>query len=95
VADDYSASLLIHEVTHVWQYQHRDVTGYTRWKAAAESIEYGRKGAYGYELDSLKSFNQYRFEQQGQMMQDYYMRKVNGRDASAFESIIYSNGIKK
>lgn len=64
------ASLLAHEVTHVWQYQNRRVTGYSLSKIAMEHIRY-RENVYHYNIVRGKKFLEYRFEQQGQIIQDW------------------------
>ena len=65
---DYAA-LLAHEVTHVWQHQHKDLTGYSPLKALLEHQRYDNP--YAYKLEDGKRFLQYRYEQQGKMVQDF------------------------
>jgi len=64
--------LMAHEVTHVWQWQNRDVTGYTFAKVVSEHLEFG-DGVYDYHLVDGKRFTEYRFEQQGAIVQCYAM----------------------
>jgi RHS repeat-associated protein len=93
-AENALKALLGHEMTHVWQYQNSDITGYTTLKAAWESIRYGREGAYVYKLDPQKPFSNYRYEQQGQIIQDYMRAKIYQQPVNDFESVIYQS-IKK
>jgi len=81
-------SLLAHEVTHVWQYQNR-VRGYWWMKAALEHIRH-RSQVYHYRLDRRKSLDEYRFEQQAQIVQDYvFAKSMNDLRVAVFEEVIY------
>ncbi len=60
--------LMAHELVHVWQWQNRDRLGYSFSKIIAEHIEFGDE-VYEYSLKSGKRFTEYRFEQQGQIVQ--------------------------
>ena len=82
-SDPVRASVLAHETTHVWQFQNSDKTGYALWKVASESVigvlfHFNRSWAYQYSTDSNRSFLSYRFEQQGQMVEDYTRDLRNG-----------------
>jgi len=63
------ANLFAHEATHVWQQQNAELTGYSIIKAILEHIRY--KDPYKYDLIHGKKFLEYRYEQQGKMIQDY------------------------
>ncbi|PRX37363.1 hypothetical protein SAMN05216257_101386 [Meinhardsimonia xiamenensis] len=63
------ALLLAHELTHVWQWQNRRITGYAPWKAALES--WRKVDPYHYEIAPGRPFLSYGFEQQAAMVQDY------------------------
>ncbi|MBL8507302.1 hypothetical protein [Chitinimonas sp. JJ19] len=89
-------ALLVHEATHVWQYQQRRQTGYTTpLKAAWEHLRYGRQGVYDYRLAPGKALCDYRYEQQGRLLQDYYLLKHGAAPAAApdsladYEAVIY------
>jgi hypothetical protein len=71
---DDSRWLLAHELTHVWQWQNRGSTGYSFAKVISEHLKYG-DDAYRYRLVAGKKFSEYRFEQQGQIIQCYAMYK--------------------
>ncbi|KAF0809732.1 hypothetical protein A167_01548 [Alcanivorax sp. S71-1-4] len=65
----WDLALLAHEVTHVWQHQNRSRTGYS---LAAVILEHLRHDApYAFRLVPGKTFLEYRFEQQGAMVQRY------------------------
>jgi hypothetical protein len=92
--DDFTANplldvlaLLAHEITHVWQRQKR-VRGYWWVKALFEHIKYGDT-VYDYVPDGSKKLKDYRFEQQGQIVQDYVMKRaLHDPEADILERII-------
>lgn len=78
--------IFIHEGVHVWQYQ-RKVRNY-RWpKAAWEHLRYG-PAAYDYVLDRRKALTDYRFEQMGQIVQDFFMLPSGDLERDAYEEVI-------
>ena len=92
--DDFSPivndmALLCHELCHVWQHQNPKID-YSYWNALGEHIEYGDE-VYEYDLDTNNSLTDYRFEQQGKILQDYYPLLVLGLDVTNFEKVIYSS----
>lgn len=64
-----AALFFAHEMTHVWQWQHRDVTGYTPWRAAQEH----KRGVdpYQFEASSAETFLDYGYEQQAAVVEEY------------------------
>jgi hypothetical protein len=76
-------SLLVHEAVHVWQYQH------IGWRYAVGSVAEqfrawlrlgSRRGAYLYCLSPERPFQTYGYEQQAQMIQDYFNLMHPGDD---------------
>jgi hypothetical protein len=63
------AMLLAHELTHVWQWQNRDQTGYHPLRAAAEHSR--SDDPYLFELDGAPDFLSYGYEQQGAIVEEY------------------------
>ncbi len=63
------AMRLAHELTHVWQWQRRDITGYAPWKAASEHV--GSNDPYLVEIDPDRPFLDYAFEQQGTIVEEF------------------------
>lgn len=63
------AMLLAHEMTHVWQWQNRDVTGYSPFKAAAEHTS--GDDPYQFDFDGTRDFLSYGYEQQGAIVEEY------------------------
>jgi hypothetical protein len=79
----FGRSLLIHEATHVWQYQHvgsRYAFG-SLWSQLSSTVKTGsRRGAYCYELSPERPLYTYGYEQQAQLLQDFYLRKWHNDD---------------
>lgn len=64
-----AAMFLVHELTHVWQWQNRDVTGYSPWGVAREH----EAGAdpYLFDADANPRFLDYGYEQQASLVEEY------------------------
>ncbi|WP_299944397.1 hypothetical protein [uncultured Ruegeria sp.] len=74
-----AAMLLAHELTHVWQWQNRAVTGYHPLRAAAE---HGRNDdPYLFDLGNSPDFLSYGFEQQGAIVEEYVCCRALDPDA--------------
>ena len=75
IKDSYMAETFIHEMTHVWQYQHQG-TSYISTSLSdqiAGIIRTGdRNAAYEYTLKPGKKFFDYRVEQQAYIVQTYF-----------------------
>ncbi|WP_109466477.1 hypothetical protein [Albibacillus kandeliae] len=64
-----AAMLIAHEMTHVWQWQNRERTGYSPFRAAAE---HGNKeDPYLFDLEGAPNFLDYGYEQQGAIVEEY------------------------
>ena len=63
------AMLLAHEMTHVWQWQNREITGYYPLRAASEH----KPGAdpYLFNLQTSQAFLEYPYEQQASIVEEY------------------------
>jgi hypothetical protein len=75
ISDEYMAQTLVHEMTHVWQYQHGG-TSYISVSLATQiagTIRTGsRNAAYDYLLTPGKSFFDFLPEQQGLIVENYF-----------------------
>ena len=73
--DSYMAETFIHEMTHVWQYQHHG-TSYISKSLSDQIVGVIRTGdrnaAYEYTLKPGKSFFDYKVEQQAYIVQTYF-----------------------
>ena len=63
------AMRLAHELTHVWQWQARDLTGYHPLKASREHI--AQDDPYLVEIDPSRPFLDYGYEQQGVIVEEF------------------------
>lgn len=63
------AMLFAHEITHVWQWQNRAITGYSPMKAAQEH----ERGAdpYLFDIKSETKFFEFGYEQQASIVEEY------------------------
>lgn len=74
------AMLLAHELTHVWQWQNREQTGYHPLRAAAE---HGRSDdPYLFDLNGTPEFLSYGYEQQGAIVEEYVCCRALAPDAN-------------
>ena len=64
-----AAMLLAHELTHVWQWQNRAVTGYSPLRAAREHKRGG--DPYLFDISETRSFSEFGFEQQGSIVEEF------------------------
>ncbi|MHA6325076.1 hypothetical protein [Roseivivax sp. CAU 1753] len=78
VIDLYSAMLFAHEMTHVWQWQNRDRTGFHPIRAALEHT--ASADPYLFEADQ-GDFLEYGFEQQGSIVEEYVCCRLLDPDA--------------
>ncbi|MEZ5715869.1 MAG: hypothetical protein R3D85_12265 [Paracoccaceae bacterium] len=65
----FAAMLFAHELTHVWQWQHRDKTGYSPLKAAREHDF--KEDPYLYDITTKTRFLDYAYEQQARIVEEY------------------------
>lgn len=64
-----AAMLFAHELTHAWQWQNRERTGYSPWRAAFEHG--GGRDPYLFDLENDAQFSDFGFEQQGAIVEEY------------------------
>jgi hypothetical protein len=64
-----AAMLLSHELTHVWQWQNRAVTGYSPLRAASEHGV--SDDPYLFEIESNPKFGDFGYEQQGAIVEEF------------------------
>lgn len=63
------AMVFAHELTHVWQWQNRKVTGYTPLRAAREHG--ATNDPYLFDISTENSFLDYAYEQQASIVEEY------------------------
>ncbi|RBI77468.1 hypothetical protein DQW77_00180 [Roseovarius sp. TE539] len=64
-----SAMLLAHELTHIWQWQNREVTGYSPLRAASEHGV--GTDPYLFDIDTGSEFLDFGYEQQAGIVEEY------------------------
>ncbi len=94
-----SMALMIHELTHVWQYQ---TTGWTYapkalWAQVVEGYSYTPEGQTPEQalIDARadgKTLTDFNKEQQGDILADYFRRLQGSKDVTAFEP--FANDVK-
>jgi len=77
-ADLNTQSWLIHELVHVWQVQ--------QGMAVLRRALFDRR--YRYQLVQGKPFLSYGIEQQAQIVQDYFVRRIRGQDCTAWQQCL-------
>ncbi len=65
----YAEMFFAHEMTHVWQWQNRDLTGYHPWRAAREHAVLS--DPYLFEEAAGRRFLDYGFEAQASLVEEY------------------------
>jgi hypothetical protein len=83
---------LVHELTHIWQYQRGNTVPELAVDAAGGDYDYG--GPEGLEAAQRagKPFGQFTFEEQAQIVRHYYERTQSGEDTSAY--LPYVNSVR-
>jgi len=81
---------LIHELTHVWQYQHGVSVLEKLWVAlhGEKAYDYGGEDALRAASGSGKRFTDFNTEQQGDILRDYYKKLKAGKDTSAYDPFV-------
>lgn len=69
---------LVGKLAHVWQYQ--------QGIAVVRKALFDRR--YRYVIQQGKLFLNYGIEQQAQMVQDYFIKKIQGQNCDAYEQCI-------
>ena len=69
-----AAMYLVHELTHVWQWQNRARTGYTPLRVGAEHTR--SADPYLFDTDANARFLDYGYEQQASLVEEYLCCQV-------------------
>ena len=64
-----AAMFMAHEITHVWQWQNRSLTGYHPFRAAREHLVLD--DPYLFETSEARSFLDYGYEQQASLVEEF------------------------
>lgn len=85
VPDLLDAMLLAHEMTHVWQWQNRDLTGYHPLRAAFEHV--GNPDPYLFDPETRADFLSFGYEQQGAIVEEFVCCRTLAPDAERTERL--------
>ncbi len=77
-------NLLIHELTHSWQYQHGVSLATTTYHAIFSTYYYGDEAGLLAAAKAGKHFKDFNTEQQGDIVEDYYKRVKSGQPTTAW-----------
>lgn len=77
--DLLDAMLLAHEMTHVWQWQNRELTGYHPLRAALEHV--GDPDPYLFDPETRAEFLSFGYEQQGAIVEEFVCCRTLAPDA--------------
>ncbi len=100
VLDDYTqfsdgtrslvaAMFFAHEMTHIWQWQNREITGYHPFRAFAEHARI--EDPYLFSNDDPRPFLSYGYEQQASLVEEYVCCRAtdpNGARTARLEALI-------
>ncbi|NNE53598.1 MAG: hypothetical protein HKN30_14500 [Sulfitobacter sp.] len=75
-----AAMLFAHELTHVWQWQNRETTGYSPLRAASEHG--GGADPYLFDVGKERRFLEFGFEQQGAIVEEFVCCRALAPQAS-------------
>ncbi|MEM9319082.1 MAG: hypothetical protein AAGA70_08745 [Pseudomonadota bacterium] len=84
-----AAMFFAHEMTHVWQWQNRDVTDYHPARAFAEHLS--TQDPYLFDGDSAFDFLEYGYEQQASLVEEYVCCRAldpNGARTDRLEELL-------
>jgi hypothetical protein len=80
--------ILIHELTHSWQYQHGVSLPTTTYHAIFSTYDYGKEPGLKEAFKNGKKFTDFNTEQQGDIVEDYYIRLKNDLNIDAWQPFI-------
>ena len=80
---------LMHELTHQWQYQHGYRLDQLAVTAAVGHYDYGGDQGLRDATAQHRGIQSFNFEQQGDLVRNYYLRRSQGGDTSAFDPFIH------
>lgn len=88
-ADHYKISWLIHELTHVWQYQKMGLKYLieaiqVQFRSGLEAYNFGGENGLSKSMEIGKRLVDFNLEQQGEICRSYYNRLARGDDLQAW-----------
>ncbi|MCZ2100703.1 MAG: hypothetical protein LC107_04095 [Chitinophagales bacterium] len=90
--DEITPATLIHELTHIWQYQQFGSIYIARAIKAQKSqqgYDYGGIEGLYHAIQTGKLLTDFNFEQQADIIEDYYLHSIEGQQSSAMQAMVY------
>jgi len=81
-------AFLIHEMTHVWQYQNKILNPVVEAVKLNLKFKFNYSAAYAFQLDEKKELTNYNMEQQASIVAEYFQRKAYGADVALHEKVL-------
>lgn len=79
---------LVHELTHVWQYQHGFSKARMAWSALRRRYDFGGEEGLRRAYAAGRRFADFDTEQQGEILRQYYLRLLSGQPTDAWEPYV-------
>lgn len=79
---------LIHELTHIWQYQHGIPFAVVAWNALWREYDYGGEAGLRAARAAGRRFTDFNTEQQGDILRDFYLRDRAGLPTDAWAPFV-------
>ena len=79
---------LVHELTHIWQYQRGRTVPQLALDALAHDYDYGYEQGLREATAQGKRLGDFNHEEQGDILRDYYLRRERGQDVSAWQPFV-------
>jgi hypothetical protein len=86
--DLHRKAWLVHELTHIWQYQQGHTVPELALDAAKRDYDYGGEQALRKAIIDGKRLGDFNFEEQGDILRDYYYARERGQDTSAYQPFV-------
>lgn len=86
-------SIFIHEMTHIWQYQHFGsiyIAKALKAQQSNEGYDYGGTEGLYHAFNKGKKLTDFNFEQQADIIEDHYKKTVEDNHVSSIEKNVFS-----
>lgn len=79
---------LVHELTHIWQYQRGRTVPQLALDALGGDYDYGGEQGLRDAAAQGKRFGDFNYEEQGDILRDFYRKRELGEDISAYQPFV-------
>ena len=90
--EDISNPIFIHEMTHIWQYQHFGsiyIAKALKAQRSTAGYDYGGTEGLYQAFQSGKALTDFNFEQQAEIIEDFYRSSLDTNQASPMQAMVY------